>query len=253
MDKPPTLSIITVTYQAAQVLPLTLRSTAEQTWRDWEHVFVDGGSTDETMSLIRSYREEAPSLSYISEPDRGIYDAMNKGLRLARGTYVVFLNAGDSFWRETTLEEIFSCAPPEAEVIYGDHRYVNGKLEILKRRRPRPYPKGTLQIKHFRTGMAVAHQALFVRRSIAPFYDLSYPLAADLDWAIRLMKNNPSCYDTGKTLIRYLEGGVSARRRYRYIWERTQIIYKHFGWKGVIESGAAVLLNLWQRGYPGVE
>ncbi|MCX8112351.1 MAG: glycosyltransferase [Bacteroidia bacterium] len=249
----PRLSIITVTYQAARVLPLTLRSTAEQTWRDWEHIFIDGGSYDGTLELIQAYEVQAPAVFWLSERDKGIYDAMNKGLRVARGEYVVFLNAGDAFWDAGTLERLFTAAPPEADVLYGDHRYVNEKGEIIPRRRPRPYPMGKAETRHFRTGMGIAHQALFVRRSLAPFYDLRYPLAADLDWAIRIFLQKPRAYDSGRILIRYLEGGISARRRRRYLQERTQILYQHFGFRAVLESGLAMIANMWHRGYPGVE
>ncbi|MCS7152623.1 MAG: glycosyltransferase [Bacteroidia bacterium] len=249
----PHLSIITVTYQAERTLPLTLRSTAAQTWREWEHIFIDGGSKDSTLEIIKAYAKQAPQVIWSSEKDRGIYDAMNKGLALARGKYVVFLNAGDAFWSETTLKDLFEKAPTEAEVLYGDHRYMNEKEEILPRRRPRPYPRGELSLRHFRTGMRIAHQALFVRRDIAPQYDLRYPLAADLDWTIRLLSLRPRTYDSGMILIRYLEGGVSARRLRRYLWERTQILYKHFGLPAVIESGMAMLQNLLQGGYPSVE
>lgn len=253
MSKPPILSIITVTFNAARYLPLTLRSTAAQTWRSWEHVFVDGGSSDETLELIRRYELEAPAVRWISERDRGIYDAMNKGLRMAQGEYVVFLNAGDAFRGKDTLGELFSGAPAEADVLYGDHIYVDENGRILPRRRPRPYPHHRLSVKDFRTGMGISHQALIVRRTLAPEYDLQYPLAADLDWAIRLMKSRPKVHDSQQVLIHYLEGGVSARRRRRYIRERTMIIYRHFGMRGVIESGLAILRNLVRGGYPPVE
>ncbi|MCS6895788.1 MAG: glycosyltransferase [Bacteroidia bacterium] len=249
----PRLSIITVTYQAAQVLPITLRSVKIQSWRDWEHIFVDGNSTDETLTLIREYERTVPLVRWISEKDRGIYDAMNKGLRLATGEYVTFLNAGDAFWESDTLEKLFENAPTGAQVLYGDHRYVDLHGQLLPRRRPRPYPSGELKLAHFRTGMAIAHQGLFVKREIAPEYDLSYPLAADLDWAIRLMKRKPSTYDSGQILIRYLEGGVSARRLRRYIQERTRILYKHFGWSAVLESFYAMMRHKLRGGYPFVE
>ncbi len=250
---PPKLSILTVTYQAAQTLPLTLASTQAQTWTDWEHVFVDGGSTDGTLDLIQAYAQTRPNVHWISEPDQGLYDAMNKALRLAKGEFVVFLNAGDSFWAADTLERLFTEAPAQADVLYGDHRYVDAAGQPLPKRRARPYPHGQLSVQHFRTGMAVCHQALFVRRTLAPFYDLSYPLAADLDWTIRLLRQNPLTYDSRAVLIRYLAGGVSARRLRRYIAERNRILYQHFGALALLESGWAVLQNALRGGYPPLE
>lgn len=246
---PPKLSILTVTYQAHATLPTTLASVQAQTWREWEHIFVDGGSTDGTLALIQSYAQAVPTVRWLSEPDRGLYDAMNKALRLAEGEFVVFLNAGDSFWAADTLERLFAGAPAQADVLYGDHRYVDEAGQLLPKRRPRPYPRGQLTVKHFRTGMAISHQALFVRRTLAPFYDLAYPLAADLDWTIRLLKQKPHTYDSGAVLIRYLAGGLSARRLRRYIYERSRILYKHFGPLALLESGWAMLQNALKGGY----
>jgi glycosyltransferase involved in cell wall biosynthesis len=86
----PRLSIITVTYRAAEVLPITLRSVASQSWKDWEHIFVDGGSPDGTLEQIETYARSQERVRYLSEPDRGLYDAMNKGLLLAQGNMCAF-------------------------------------------------------------------------------------------------------------------------------------------------------------------
>ncbi len=246
----PLLSIITVTYQAGQVLPITLRSVAGQSWKDREHIFIDGGSQDETLQQIESYARNHDQVRYLSEPDRGLYDAMNKGLALARGEYVCFLNAGDSFWAEDTLEKLFRAAHREADVLYGEHVEVDREGRIYDTPRHRPYPRGTLKKEHFRTGMRICHQALIVRRSLAPPYDLRYRLAADLDWTIRLLSQNPRCYDSGQVLIRYLAGGISDRRLRHYLWERTTILYRHFGVGAVLESGWAMLRHKVLGGYP---
>jgi len=246
----PLLSIITVTYRAAQVLPITLRSVASQSWKDWEHLFIDGGSRDETLAQIQSYARQHERVRYLSEPDRGLYDAMNKGLSLARGEYVCFLNAGDSFWAEDTLEKLFTAAPKDADVLYGEHVEVDAEGRILTIPRHRPYPKGALQKAHFRTGMRICHQALIVRRSLAPMYDLRYRLAADLDWTIRLLSQNPKTHDSGQVLIRYLVGGISDTRLRRYLWERTAILYRHFGIGAVLESGWAMLRHKALGGHP---
>jgi hypothetical protein len=169
---------------------------------------------------------------------------------MAVGEYVLFLNAGDAFWAADTLERLFSTAPSEADVLYGDHRYVDERGTLLPRRRHRPYPEGALALENFQTGMAICHQALVVRRTLAPLYDLRYRLAADLDWAIRLLKKAPRTHDSRQVLIRYLEGGLSAQRLRRYLYERTAIIYEHFGIVGVLKSGWAMIQNRWKGGYP---
>ncbi len=246
----PHLSIITVTYQAAKTLPLTLESTAAQTWREWEHIFVDGASTDSTLELILSYAANHHPVRYLSEPDQGLYDAMNKGLAMAQGTYVCFLNAGDRFYDAQTLERLFQGAPPEADVLYGEHLEVDAAGNPVSLRRHRAYPENHLEKAHFRTGMRICHQALFVRRALAPAYDLGFPLAADLDWTLRVLSQNPRTYDSKQVLIRYLMGGVSAHRIRRYVWERTTILNRHFGAAAIVESLQAIVAHKVFGGYP---
>src|SRR5690606_41497725 len=103
----PVLSIITVTFNCRDLLPRTLESVQEQSFPGIEHVVVDGASTDGTLDLIRAHADRLGS--WVSEPDKGIYDAMNKGLHMARGEYVLFLNAGDTFFSKDTVGEV--CAP----------------------------------------------------------------------------------------------------------------------------------------------
>jgi hypothetical protein len=93
---------------------------------------------------IEAYAQTQEGVWYLSEPDRGLYDAMNKGLAMARGEYVCFLNAGDSFWAADTLERLFTGAPPEADVLYGEHVEVDETGQILPTPRHRPYPEGAL-------------------------------------------------------------------------------------------------------------
>ena len=100
----PTFSIITVTYNAEATIEVTLHSVQQQTYRQIEHIIVDGGSKDHTLSIIEKYKDSY--LHVISEPDKGLYDAMNKGIHLAKGDYLCFLNAGDTFHEVDTLEKI---------------------------------------------------------------------------------------------------------------------------------------------------
>lgn len=246
----PHLSIITVTYNARQTLPITLRSVQEQTWKDWEHIIVDGASTDGTIELIRAYAQDNPKVRWISEPDEGIYDAMNKGISMAQGEFLIFLNAGDSFWESTTLERLFAKAPAEADFIYGEHRYVNLQGEVLPRRRHRPYPQNKLRAEDFRTGIVICHQAMIVRHQLVPLYDPRIKIGSELDWVIRILRKNPYTYDSQMVLIRYLIGGKTERHIWRQIWNRTRLVYRHFGIGAVLESWAAMVMNKLRRGYP---
>ena len=104
------ISIITVTYNAASVLKRTLDSVKAQSWQQIEHLIIDGASKDETVSMAETYKAQCPyEVVILSEPDKGLYDAMNKGLRLATGDYLVFLNAGDTLHAADTLETIVNC------------------------------------------------------------------------------------------------------------------------------------------------
>lgn len=232
------LSVITVTYNAEKTLPKTLASLQAQTFQDWELIFIDGGSQDKTLSLLEPVKDK---ISYwVSEPDEGIYDAMNKGLKAATGEYVIFLNAGDALYKPDTLEKIF--ALPYADVYYGDHVYEALEGTLLPRKRHRPYPKNLqLRPQDFSTGMVICHQALIVRRALAPAYNTKYRYAADLDWVLRLLAQNPTSQDVGQVIIRYLVGGWSMKGLKWYMWERAKIIYRHFGFWGWVVAHAKIL------------
>jgi hypothetical protein len=139
MAAPPKVSIITVTYNAAAVLEPTIESILAQTFTDYEYLIIDGGSKDATPDIIRRY---ADRLSYwVSEPDRGLYDAMNKGLRAARGEYVWFMNAGDRLYEADTLRKVFVDAPAGADVYYGDALFYEADgREVGLRSRVTPHP-----------------------------------------------------------------------------------------------------------------
>ena len=114
------LSVITITWNAAATLERTLRSVREQSWPHIEHLIIDGGSDDGTLELIGRYAHE--QLRWVSEPDRGLYDAMNKGAAMAKGDYLCFLNAGDTFFAADTVEKMMltfedASAP---DILYGE-------------------------------------------------------------------------------------------------------------------------------------
>ncbi|MCF0203283.1 MAG: glycosyltransferase, partial [Bacteroidaceae bacterium] len=187
----PLFSIITVTYNAAGSLRRTLSSVSSQTFRDVEHIFIDGVSTDGTLNILSDYRSRYGSdyaISVFSEPDNGLYDAMNKGLRRASGQYLVFLNAGDSLADNHTLAHLATLAGGQPAVIYGDTLWTDEEGIVIGSRN-HSAPK-RLDWKSFRYGMLVCHQAFYARREIAQNvqYDTSYRFSADVDWCIRVMK-----------------------------------------------------------------
>ena len=202
----PKFSVITVTRNARPLLEDTIQSVISQTYRHVEYIIVDGGSHDGTLALIGKYRERIACV--VSEPDRGLYDAMNKGIRLATGDYVCFLNAGDALHEEDTLQQ-------DREGHF-----------VRMRRLSAPE---TLTWKSFRQGMLVCHQAFFAKRSLAGPYDLQYRFSADFDWCIRVMKKARTLHNTRLTLIDYLDEGMTTRNRKASLRERFRIMARHYG------------------------
>lgn len=220
-------SVITVTYNAGQTLERTLKSVQEQTYDHIEHIIVDGASTDKTIELIKQSAND--NTHWISEKDSGIYDAMNKATNMAKGNYVCYLNAGDTFYEPDTVKKIVQTAKSNnfPDILYGETVVVNNEGTFLYNRRLKAPEK--LNWKSFKQGMLVCHQAFIIKRSIFELYDLNYRFSADVDWSIRLMKKSESIHNTHLTLIRYLNEGVTTANRKASLKERYQIMAKHYG------------------------
>lgn len=222
-----TLSIITVTYNAEKTLPFTLKSVAEQTYPDIQYILIDGRSTDKTLSVIEESTVSIHAL--VSEPDRGLYDAMNKGAALATGDYICFLNAGDAFFAPDTVERMMKSIP-EGDlpgVIYGETALVNTQRSFVGMRWHRAPEKMTW--RSFLKGMLVSHQAFILRRDLFEPYDLSYRFSSDVDWCIRMMKKTGSIHNTRLTLINYLNEGMTTGNHKASLKERFRIMAKHYG------------------------
>lgn len=234
----PKFSIITVTYNAASVIEPTLRSVAAQSYKNYEYLLIDGASTDDTVAKAVATGVEFAHL--VSERDRGLYDAMNKGIKLAQGDYLCFLNAGDALYAPDTLERVvasienFDTLPG---VLYGETALVDEERNFVRMRRLQA-PE-TLTWESFKKGMLVCHQAFFARRDVAPLYDLEYRLSADVDWCIRVMKNSKLLVNTHAIIVNYLQDGLSLQNHRASLWERFHIMRKHYG------TWATVCNHLW--------
>jgi glycosyltransferase involved in cell wall biosynthesis len=221
----PTVSIITVVFNDRDALAQTMASVFGQTYPHIEFIIVDGGSTDGTVALIQ---EEAHRIGrWISEPDRGIYDGMNKGQRMATGDFVWFMNAGDCIYEAATLSQVFEAYQGE-DILYGDAALVDGQYRYSGMRRHKRLP-AQLSVHSMRLGMVVCHQSLLVRRSIAPPYDLAHPYSADIDWTIRALQQARSVRNTGLILSKFQRGGFSAQNRWPSWRDRFAILRKHLG------------------------
>lgn len=235
-------SIITCTYNAAAVLERTLKSIASQTYPFIEHIIIDGVSKDSTLAIAQDYQasnSSQHSISIISERDNGLYDAMNKGIAKATGDYIVFMNAGDKFQDENTLnliaKQIESCSNDDKlpGVVYGETNIVDDQGTFL-RKRHHSAPE-VLSWRSFKYGMLVCHQSFYALTAIAKAtpYDLRYRFSADVDWCIRIMKEcerrGLSLHNTHSILTAYLDGGMSIKNHRASLRERFAIMAHHYG------------------------
>ncbi|MEZ5071179.1 MAG: glycosyltransferase family 2 protein [Bacteroidales bacterium] len=232
MQQAPSVSVITVVFNAAPHLKATLESVRNQSYPHIQHVVVDGGSTDGTVDILRKF----PHCEWTSEPDRGLYDAMNKGLRKATGEYVWFLNAGDRLYDEQTVEEVILGLPSLPgdgrnpgwpDVVYGATLIIDGEGKDVGGRRLKEPDR--LTWRSFREGMVVCHQSMLVRRSLAPEYDTRYRIAADIDWAIRATRSARFIHHVPRILSRFMEGGLSGRNIRHSLGERFRIMTRYYG------------------------
>lgn len=222
----PLFSIITVTWNAADVIAPTLESVRRQTSTDYELLIIDGASTDDTLAIVRN--ASIAAMRVFSEPDEGLYDAMNKGIAKARGRYLIFLNAGDSFANDTVLARLAMLTAGNPGVIYGQTQLVNAQRDVVGKRHLTA-PK-RLIAESFLSGMVVCHQAFVARRDLVPDYDLQYKLSADYDWCIRVLKQSPSNAYAGRApIISYLAEGMTTRHHRASLRERYRIMCHHYG------------------------
>ncbi len=174
-------------------------------------------------------RETGRLVRWVSEPDRGLYDAMNKAIGMASGDYLCFLNAGDTFFSPDTVEKMmhsFDASNPP-DILYGETAIVDDKGRFLHMRRLKA--PGRLHWKSFKQGMLVCHQAFIVKRGLAEPYDLSYRFSSDFDWCIRMMKKAASIHNTNLTLVNYLDEGMTTANRKASLKERYRIMAKYYG------------------------
>lgn len=220
----PILSVITVVYNNAAHIERTLCSVINQTHKHIQYIIIDGASNDGTVDIIKKYKEHLFYL--ISEPDKGIYDAMNKGLAVATGDYVLFMNSGDEIYALDTVEKVFACAD-NADIYYGETLCINERLEALGPRK-HPIPQ-QFSWKSFKYGMNVGHQAIYVKRALAQPYDLQYRLSGDIDWILKIAKRAKYIVNTQMYVAKFLEGGASKQRQKESLKERYLILQRYYG------------------------
>lgn len=227
------ISLVTVCYNSAKTIEHCLESVLSQTLKNFEYVIVDGNSTDDTLSIIKNYEKKfisaGISITVVSEPDNGLYDAMNKGIALAQGKWIWFINSDDFLEHnaiETSLQAITKNSE-KYEIIYGQLVKISDRIN---------YKIGQRSLSSKSKNVTFNHPSTVVKRSCFENYgkfNLEYKMCADYDFFTRLIKNNiRACYiNTNLAYMR--EGGISDKLS-SYIErgkEHFKIDYKHYGLK----------------------
>jgi glycosyltransferase involved in cell wall biosynthesis len=235
----PVLSVITIVYNNVRDIERTILSVLTQTYPNIEYIIVDGLSTDGTLRIINRYRNLISKI--FSEKDEGIYDAMNKGLAAATGDYILFMNSGDEFYDNDTVEKVFASAP-NADIYYGETEMINEEGESLGQRRHRA-PE-YFDWTSFKYGMSISHQAIYVKSSLALPFDRRYKLSADIDWIIRAASGANKIVNVHQYVAKYLVGGISKAKHGESLLERFDIMRRYYGLFPTIANHFVIAYNL---------
>lgn len=235
----PKLSVITIVYNNVRHIERTVKSVVNQTYPNIQYIVIDGASTDGTLQVLNQYRDHISQL--ISEPDKGIYDAMNKGLRMATGDYVLFMNSGDEIYAPNTVTNVFA-TEPDADIYYGETEMINEHGESLGQRRHKAPEQFTW--RDFKYGMSISHQAIYIKRSLAEPYDPRYSLSADIAWILKAAKKAGKIVNVHQYVARYLVGGMSKKKHRQSLVERFNIMREYYGLLPTIFNHLVIAFNL---------
>lgn len=202
------LTVITICYNEPY-LEKTCESIVNQTWQDFEWIVVDGGSNQETLDKFEKYKKRIDK--FISEPDNGIYDACNKGIELANGEYVIFMNAGDSFYSHEVLSNIFSKHNYTSGILYGDTVMIDNKIKKSKQKHCAKIPHKISKC-YFYTA-TICTQSMFVKKELYYKYglhNLKYKILGDLDRNLAFVSNGENFEYIPEIVSYYDKNGISS-------------------------------------------
>ncbi|TPV35734.1 glycosyltransferase [Paucihalobacter ruber] len=207
------ISIITATYNSSKTIGSALESVISQTYPNIEHLIVDGASKDDTIEIVKSYQKDHPHIRYISEPDQGIYDALNKGIAMATGDILGFVHADDMLAHPDTIAQIAAAFKANnCDGVYGDLYYVNAQdtTKVIRNWRSKSF-----KTKLLKRGWMPAHPTLFLKTSLYHTYgvfDTSFRIAADYELVLRIFKHpHLQFHYLPLTIVKMRVGGVSNR------------------------------------------
>lgn len=224
----PLISIVTVSFNSETTIRQTIQSVLNQTYVNIEYVIIDGGSTDATMMIVQEYGEAFSkkniAYKFLSEPDKGIYDAMNKGIHLCEGKWIGIINS-DDYYETDALELVHNCIcdSPDAELIYGNITLINelGVKSVAK-------PNNDLNI--LTQTMTIFHPTVFIKREIYMnfgLFDLKYKLCADWDLILRLYLNRTNFQYVNGLISNFRAGGAGSGLKVIHLKERYRIRREH--------------------------
>ena len=201
------ISIITITYNSAKTLQRALASVQSQTYPEIEHILVDGASTDGTRELIETYAGKHKNVRWVSEPDEGIYNAINKGIRMATGEVIGFLHSDDVYFAPDSLEHIAAAfCSSQADIVYGDLQYCHGN-RVVRHWESNPFNPCSLKY-----GWMPPHPTVYVRSKVyaevGP-YDEWFRISADYDMMLRLFSAGYSSRYIPEVIVSMEIGGAS--------------------------------------------
>jgi glycosyltransferase involved in cell wall biosynthesis len=227
IDKGLRITIVTVVLNSRDLLVKTLESITNQTYPNTEFIVIDGGSTDGSLDIIKRYAEKIETL--IVEPDRGIYDAMNKASDPATGDFLIFMNAGDSFFSHNSISEFVQKVLCKEAIYYGDAIYSDSTLDKY-------YWRGGSFTKYRLAKTNICHQTIFYPKKVykSNFYTFQYKMFADWAYNIKLFRINSFVY-LNQTIAYYDSTGLSASRR-DIAFEKAQklMILKYLGFDSIL-------------------
>lgn len=201
------LTIITVCYNSENYIEETIKSVINQEYKNIEYIIIDGKSTDSTLDIIKNYCKLNKFIKYLSEEDNGIYDAMNKGIKLATGEYIFFLNSGDRLFDNKVLSDVSIMTEKNIDILYGNVvKTLNSKYEVVK--------YSPLYHLKMIIGRTICHQAMFVRRKNFIKYgnfDNNFKLASDFDFILRILKKNGRFKYIDRNIAYYDLSGISSK------------------------------------------
>jgi glycosyltransferase involved in cell wall biosynthesis len=230
----PLITVVTVVFNGVGYLEDTIKSVIGQTYDNLEYIIVDGGSTDGTLDIIRKYEDVIDY--WVSEPDRGIYDAMNKGSIVASGEWLNFMNSGDVLFNNFVAEAIFKHPEIQAnDLIYGDVEVDYGSFKKLRK---------SGAVSGLKAGMQFSHQSLFAKRSIlvAVGFDVSYRTAADYHFIVSSWINNFRFLQLDLIVSSISSGGVSDTHRWSSHQQRMRIL------ASLLDLQVVDKMQLWGQG-----